>query len=107
MSDKYTIELSLEMRNSADYGYIDNVYLTKNVEANFVPQHGMTIMIDEIPFKIKTIALAGLSGLSHVGYPVKGDWHLDFTTRNVSQRSKSQFQDRLNFFLKNGWKINK
>ena len=64
MSDKREIELNLDLELRARE---DNevLKLTKTVEANFVPQHGMVVMVDEIPFRIKTVALANLSGLKH------------------------------------------
>ena len=65
MSDKRTIELNLdlELRGREEH---QSSTLVKTVEANFVPQHGMVVMVDEIPFRVKTVALANLSGLKHV-----------------------------------------
>ena len=69
MSDKREIELNLDLELRARQ---DNevLKLIKTVEANFIPQHGMVVMVDEIPFRVKTIALANLNGLKHVAFPV-------------------------------------
>lgn len=102
MSDKRPIELSmeLELRSREDNELLK---LTKVVEANFVPQHGMVVMVDEIPFRVKTISLAGLSGLKHVAYPVttKG---IKFMSRNDGTKGKDWFSSRTEHFKKLGWK---
>lgn len=102
MSDKRTIELLMELDvhtpNAAD-----SAKLTKTVEANFVPQHGMVVMIDEIPFRVKTVALAGLSGLKHVAFPIttKG---IKFASKNKdSDKGREWFQSRVQHFQKLGW----
>ena len=40
------------------------------MEASFVPQHGMEILDSGIVFRVKTIPLAGLSGITHVAHPL-------------------------------------
>ena len=81
MSDKRTIELLMELDVNTP-SVSDSAKLTKTVEANFVPQHGMVVMVDEIPFRVKTIALAGLSGLKHVAFPI--------TTKGIKFASKNK-----------------
>jgi len=102
MSDKRTIELNMELELRA---HSDNevLNLTKVVETNFIPQHGMVVMVDEIPFRVKTVALANLSGLKHVAYPVttKG---IKFISRNNSEKGKEWFVSRSEHFKKLGWK---
>jgi hypothetical protein len=102
MSDKRTIELNLdlELRGREDH---QNQTLVKTVETNFVPQHGMVVMVDEIPFRVKTIALANLNGLKHVAYPVttKG---IKFISRNDSDKGRTWFDSRSEHFKKLGWK---
>jgi len=102
MSDKRTIELNLdlELRGREDH---QSVILIKSVETNFVPQHGMVVMVDEIPFRVKTVALANLSGLKHVAYPVttKG---IKFISRNDSEKGREWFNSRSQHFTKLGWK---
>lgn len=102
MSDKRTIELNLdlELRGREDH---QSVSLVKSVETNFVPQHGMVVMVDEIPFRVKTVALANLSGLKHVAYPVttKG---IKFISRNDSEKGREWFNSRSQHFTKLGWK---
>ena len=104
MSDKHTVELNIELElRSRDQN--DVAKFSKNVETNFVPQHGMVVMIDDIPFRVKTIALANLSGLKHVAYPVttKG---IKFVSRNDNSKGKDWFTSRLEHFKKLGWKSN-
>jgi hypothetical protein len=103
MSDKREIELNLDLELRARE---DNevLKLTKTVEANFVPQHGMVVMVDEIPFRIKTVALANLSGLKHVAFPVttKG---IKFISRNDTEKGKQWFSSRSEHFKRLGWKL--
>lgn len=102
MSDKRPIELNMELELRARQDN-DVLKLTKVVEANFVPQHGMVVMVDEIPFRVKTLALANLNGLTHVAYPVttKG---IKFISRNDSHKGKEWFTSRSEHFKKLGWK---
>lgn len=102
MSDKRPIELNMELELRAREDN-DVLKLTKVVEANFIPQHGMVVMVDEIPFRVKTLALANLNGLKHVAYPVttKG---IKFISRNDSQKGKEWFTSRSEHFKKLGWK---
>ena len=102
MSDKRTIELLMELDVNTP-SVSDSAKLTKTVEANFVPQHGMVVMVDEIPFRVKTIALAGLSGLKHVAFPIttKG---IKFASKNKDlDKGKEWFQSRVQHFHKLGW----
>jgi hypothetical protein len=105
MSDKRPIELNMELELNylEDDKHNELLKLTKTVEANFVPQHGMVVMFDEIPFRVKTVALANLSGLRHVAYPMttKG---VKFISRNVSQKGKEWFASRSEHFKKLGWR---
>ena len=102
MSDKYKVELNIELElRSRDQN--DMVKFSKDIETNFIPQHGMVVMIDEIPFRVKTIALANLSGLKHVAYPVttKG---IKFVSRSDNSKGKDWFSSRTEHFKKLGWK---
>ena len=104
MSEKRPIELNLELElRSREQNEV--LKMSKTVEANFVPQHGMVVMVDEIPFRIKTLALANLSGLKHVAYPVttKG---IKFISRNDSSKGKDWFSSRTEHFKKLGWSTN-
>lgn len=101
MSEKRSIELSMELElRSREQNEV--LKLTKVVEANFVPQHGMVVMVDEIPFRVKTLSLAGLAGLKHVAYPVttKG---IKFVARNDATKGKDWFGSRTEHFKKLGW----
>ena len=103
MSDKREIELNLDLELRARQ---DNevLKLTKTVEANFVPQHGMVVMVDEIPFRVKTIALANLNGLKHVAFPVttKG---IKFISRTDTEKGRDWFSTRTEHFKRLGWKL--
>ena len=102
MSDKRPIELNMELElRSRDENSV--LKLVKVVEANFVPQHGMVVMVDEIPFRVKTMALVGLSGLKHVAYPVTAKG-IKFVSRNDSSKGKEWFASRSEHFKKLGWK---
>lgn len=101
MTEKRPIELSMELElRSREQNEL--IKLTKVVEANFVPQHGMVVMVDEIPFRVKTLSLPGLTGLKHVAYPVttKG---IKYISRNDSTKGKEWFGTRSEHFKKLGW----
>lgn len=101
MSDKRVIELNMELELRAHQEQ-QLLKLVKNVEANFVPQHGMVVMVDDIPFRVKTLALPGLTGLKHVAFPVttKG---IKFVVRGDATRGKDWFSSRTEHFKKLGW----
>lgn len=114
MSDKHPIELNVEIKFQNNSETEKLTRLQKMVEANFVPQHGMEILIDGILFKVKTIALAGLSGLKHVAFPLS-DRNSTFVNRsafnnrsaNLSENTSkvlNQYNSAVEAFRKNGWK---
>lgn len=103
-SDKIPLELSIEVMGS----YKMPVRLSKTLYAGFIPQHGMQIMDTEIVFRVTTIALAGLQNLRHTASPlmknnfVQGDRK---TTTKLFPKDDEQFRDSIEFFTKNGWKL--
>lgn len=114
MSSKQPIELIVEIKfqNNSEIEMLTK--LQKTVEANFVPQHGMEILVDGIPFRVKTIALAGLSGLKHVAYPVN-ERSTTFVNRNSfgsktvslsenNNKAINQYNNAVEQFRKNGWR---
>lgn len=114
MSNKQPIELIVEVKFQNNSETEKLTKLQKTVEANFIPQHGMEILVDGIPFRVKTIALAGLSGLKHVAYPVN-DRSMTFVNRNnfgsksvslTENNSKAinQYNNTIDQFRKNGWR---
>ena len=65
MSEKTPLELRFEIR------VLNKPVLVmyKKLYANFTPLHGMEIVDDGLVFEVRTLALAGLSGITHVAYP--------------------------------------
>jgi len=100
MSDKSVVELILDLELRSPVAN-EILKLTKSIEANFVPQHGMVIMVDEIPFRVKTVALANLSGLKHVAFPVT-DKGVKFVSRN--DKGTEWLSGRTEHFKRLGWK---
>lgn len=68
MSEKTQLEFSVEIINDTRSGQ-KRIKLRKYMEAGFVPQHGMEILDSGILFRVKSIPLAGLTGLTHIAYP--------------------------------------
>ena len=68
MLEKTQLEFSVEIINDSRSGQ-KRIKLRKYMEAGFVPQHGMEILDSGILFRVKSIPLAGLTGLTHVAYP--------------------------------------
>jgi len=105
MSDeKIPLELNLEISQEFEHP----TRLTKVVYAGFVPQHGMRIIDSEIFFRVRTTALAGLQNLKHVGYPIKNGKWVEGDRRAVLKlfpRNESEHKDSIEFFIKQGWKL--
>ncbi len=103
MSSKTQLELNVDITNDS-HKDIKRVRLRKYVEANFVPQHGMEIVDSGVIFQVKTIALAGLSGLKHVAFPshITENRHLFSRTREPNEKWLS---DLVNQFKNQGWSV--
>lgn len=117
MSDKHTIDLSIDITLMTEsksrswkphgtsrtwHGVESVIVMTKIITTNFVPQHGMNIMVDGSLFQVQTIALAGFSGLKHVAHPVSSpngpNLNTGFFTSN-----KALFKTECTKYIKNGW----
>lgn len=104
--DKIPLELSIEVVGMGQYKVPTR--LTKTLYAGFIPQHGMQILDTEIFFRVTTIALAGLQSLRHTASPlvknkfVQGDRKV---TSKLFPGDDQQFRDSIEFFTKNGWKL--
>jgi hypothetical protein len=102
MSNKTQLELNLEIRVDGH----DNktaVKMRKYVETGFVPQHGMEIIDSGIVFRVRSIAMAGLSELKHVANP-------DFRnpqglTRMSRTADEKWLSDKVNSFKNQGWSV--
>lgn len=105
MSDeKIPLELSLELGGNNK----NTIRLNKIIYAGFTPQHGMDIMDTEIVFRVRTIALAGLQALRHTASPLrKGNWIEGSrkVTNKLFPKDEEQYKEALEFFTKQGWKV--
>jgi len=105
-NQKIPLELSIEVLDGQRYP----TRLTKILYAGFVPQHGMQIMDTEIFFRVKTIVLAGLQTLKHTASPlmknnfVQGDRKV---TSRLFPKNDEQVRESIEFFKKNGWKLDR
>jgi hypothetical protein len=111
MSDKTQIELQIDLVNYINETKSATDYrLTKTVSANFIPQHGMQIIVDDIIFVIRTIALAGLTGLKFAAAPYKTKYGFVGQNKQVLFRISHSLpdeiwmQERISHFKKLGWK---
>lgn len=103
MSDKTQIEFTLEIVEDTRDG-IKKVRMRKYMYANFVPQHGMEIVDSGVIFKVKSIALAGLSGLSHVAIPehIRQNSHLH---RRANYKDEKWLANLVVTFKNQGWSV--
>ena len=84
--------------------------MTKLVYAGFVPQHGMEIIDTEIFFRVRTTANAGLQNLRHSGLPLRRGRFIEGNrkiTAKLFPKDESQARESVEFFLKQGWKLEK
>lgn len=106
-SDKVPLELVLEI-GGINENYNMPTRLVKVLYAGFIPQHGMQVMDTEIFFRVTTIALAGLQGLRHTASPlvknnfIQGDRK---TVLKLFPRNDNEYRDSVEFFIKQGWKV--
>lgn len=103
-TDKIPLELNLEISGN----YKTPTRLVKVVYAGFVPQHGMEIMDSEIFFRVRTTALAGLQNLKHIAYPLRSGKFIEGNRRTVLKlfpRDDNEYRDSIEFFTKQGWKV--
>lgn len=106
-ADKIPLELNLEI-SSQQFLSESTIKLSKVLYAGFIPQHGMEIVDTEIIFKVRTIALAGLTSARHTANPLKkGKWVEGNrrVTGKLFPKDESQFREALEYFKKQGWKI--
>lgn len=104
MDNKIPLELSIEVVGS----YKLPVRLTKTLYAGFIPQHGMQILDTEIFFRVTTIATAGLQNLIHTATPLHKGNFIQGNRKIVSKlfpKNDQQFRESIEFFTKNGWKL--
>lgn len=108
--NKTPLELQLEIEMDTKKN-IRRVRLTKTVYACFIPQHGMEVLDTEIVFKVKTTALAGLHSLKHNATPLRyGKNNIQGSYRVVSKlhpKDEEQLSESLDYFSKQGWKIDR
>lgn len=105
MSDeKIPLELSIELFGND----VTPTRLNKVVYAGFIPQNGMDILDTEIVFRVRTIALAGLQSLRHTASPLrKGKWIEGNrkVTNKLFPKDEQQYRESVEFFTKQGWKV--
>lgn len=106
-ADKFPLELKLEILSPEFLPQL-TIKMCKIVYAGFVPQHGMEIVDTEIIFKVRTIALAGLLSARYTANPSrKGKWIEGNrkVTSKLFPKDESQFREAIDFFRKQGWKV--
>lgn len=103
MSSKTQLELTLEIVNDSHDG-LKKIKMRKYLEANFIPQHGMEIVDSGVIFSVKTIALAGLSGLKHVAVPqqIAQNRHLNKYSRDADEK---WINETMKTFKNQGWSV--
>jgi len=105
-ADKIPLELSIEISEKNR----PFVRMTKVLYACFVPQHGMEIIDTEIFFKVRTTALAGLQTLKHTAFPLKRGKFIEGSRKVTSKlfpKDEDSFRESIEFFIKQGWKLEK
>lgn len=103
-TDRVPLELTLEVVERHN----QTIRLTKTVYAGFVPQHGMEIIDTELIFKVRTMALAGLDSVRHTANPLrKGNWVEGSRkiTSKLFPKNEEQLKESIQFFIKQGWKV--
>lgn len=108
MSDeKIPLQLSLEISSPQFLPQL-TMKLSKILYAGFVPQHGMEIVDTEIIFRVRTIALAGLSAARYTANPSRSGKWIEGNRKVTSKlfpKNETQFREAIEFFKKQGWKI--
>ena len=102
MSEKTQLEFLVEIINDTRSGQ-KRVKLRKYMEAAFVPQHGMEILDSGIVFRVKTIPLAGLSGITHVAHPLPQENKRLFL--RSEQPNEKWLNECLNTLKSQGWSV--
>ena len=104
MDTKIPLELTIDIV----HGNNQCLSLTKTVYAGFIPQHGMEIMDTEIFFRVRTTALAGLQTLRHTATPLRRGKFIEGSGKVISKlfpKDESLFRQSVEFFTKQGWKV--
>ena len=107
--DRTPLELKLEISNPKFLPQLA-IKMSKTLYAGFVPQHGMEIVDTEIIFKVKTIPLAGLSSAIYIANPIRNGKWIEGNRKVIGKlfpRDEKQFKESVDFFSKEGWKIEK
>lgn len=104
MDSKIPLELNIHITSRSN----ETIRLTKILYAGFVPQHGMEIMDTEIFFRVRTTALAGLQTLKHTAVPLRRGKFIEGNRRITSKlfpKDESLVRDSIEFFIKEGWTL--
>lgn len=106
-TDKIPLELNLDLELQGATRN-NRMRLVKTLYASFVPQHGMELMDTEIFFRVRTTALAGLTGLRHTAIPLRSGKFIEGNRKIISKlfpKDEILLQESIEFFTKQGWKI--
>lgn len=106
MTDKTPLELKIDISVNKE----KSITLYKVLYVGFIPQHGMEVMDTEIFFRVRTTALAGLQTLKHTALPLRRGRFIEGNRRNTSKlfpKNEETLRDSVEFFLKEGWKIDR
>ena len=106
-TDKTPLELTLDLELEG-VTRSRRLRLTKTLYAGFTPQHGMELMDTEIFFRVRTTALAGLTGLKHTAIPLRSGKFIEGNRKIISKlfpKDEAMLQDSIEFFTKQGWTV--
>lgn len=105
--DKVPLQLMIDIIQNENKEIIK---MQKTIYTGFVPQHGMEIIDTEIFFRVRTTANAGMESLRHSAVPLKRGKFIEGSRRITSKlfpRDQTHLRESVEFFLKQGWKLEK
>ena len=103
--DKVPLELVIDICPKQNR---ETVTMVKTVYTGFVPQHGMEIIDTEIFFRVRTTANAGMQSLRHSGIPLRRGKFIEgnrIVTSRLFPKDEPQLRDSVEYFSKQGWRI--
>lgn len=106
MTDKIPLELTMNIFLNRE----QTITMNKMLYAGFIPQHGMEILDTEIFFRVRTTAMAGLQTLKHTAIPLRRGKFIEGNRKITSKmfpKDEKELQNSIEFFLKEGWKLDR
>jgi len=106
MTDKIPLELNMNISLNRE----KTITMNKILYVGFVPQHGMEILDTEMFFRVRTTAMAGLQTLKHTAIPLRRGKFIEGNRKITSKmfpKDEGALRDSIEFFLKEGWNLNR